>query len=165
MNHENDKVKWNCLFECLAARGFCPKWCSWIQQVVSVGTVSVKLNNSIDTYIKSYKGVRQGDPLSPILFNFAADGLTRMVNKAQSNNLFSGLIDHIVDKGVAILQYADDTIICLKHSIGDARNLKMLLYLVFRLIFTRVKFSPLMMKITGPNHMLKFSTVRWFFSY
>jgi hypothetical protein len=83
-----DKVNWNFLFECLAARGFCAKWCNRIKQVVSGGTVSVKLNNLIGPYIKSYKDVRQGDPLSPILFNFVADGLTRMILKAQSNNLF-----------------------------------------------------------------------------
>jgi hypothetical protein len=34
-----DKVNWNFLFESLAARGFCPKWGIWIEQVVSRGTV------------------------------------------------------------------------------------------------------------------------------
>jgi hypothetical protein len=29
-----DKVKWDFLFECLAARGFCNKWCNWIKQAV-----------------------------------------------------------------------------------------------------------------------------------
>ena len=98
-----DKVKWTFLFECLAARGFSPKWRRWIEQVVSGGTVSVKLNDLIGPYLKSFKGVRQGDPLSPILFNFVADELSRMILKAQSNNLFCGLIDHIIDKGVAVL--------------------------------------------------------------
>lgn len=37
------------------------------------GTVSVKINDKIGPYIKSHKGVRQEDPLSPILFNFVAD--------------------------------------------------------------------------------------------
>jgi hypothetical protein len=105
-----DKVKWSFLFECLAARGFCPKWCSWIEQVVSGGTVSVKLNDLVGPYITSHKGVRQGDPLFLLLFNFVANGLTRMIIKAQENNKFYGLIDHIIDKGVAVLQYADDTI-------------------------------------------------------
>lgn len=77
-----DKVKWSFLFECISARGFYPQWCKWIEQVVSGGTVSVKLNDLIGPYIKSFKGVRQGDPLSPILFNFMADGLTRMIMKA-----------------------------------------------------------------------------------
>jgi hypothetical protein len=32
-----DKVKWNFLFECLAARGFSEKWCGWLKQVVTGG--------------------------------------------------------------------------------------------------------------------------------
>ena len=112
-----DKVKWNFLFECLSARGFSSKWCHWIEKVVIGGTVSVKLNNKIGPYIKSFKGVRQGYLLSPLLFNFVADGLSRMIHKAQSNRLFTGLIDRIINNGVVVLQYADDTIICLKHDI------------------------------------------------
>ena len=54
--------------------------------------------------------------MSPILFNFVADYLTRMVLKTQDNGLFTGLVDKIIPRGVAILQYADDTIISLKHS-------------------------------------------------
>jgi len=71
-----DKVNWNLLFKCLEIRGFGERWCEWIKQVVSGGTVSVKINNQIGPYIKSFKGVRQGDPLSLILFNFVADCLT-----------------------------------------------------------------------------------------
>ena len=46
------------------------------------GTISVKLNNKIGPYFRSYKGVRQGDPLSPIIFNFITDCLTKMVKHA-----------------------------------------------------------------------------------
>lgn len=34
------------------------KWMDWISQVVSGGTASVKLNDKVGSYIKSYKGVR-----------------------------------------------------------------------------------------------------------
>lgn len=135
-----DKVRWGFLFEFLAARGFCSKWCRWIEQVVSIGTVSVKLNDLIGLYIKSYKGVMEGDPLSPILFNFVADGLTRMIVKAQENNKFCGLINHIIDKGVAMLQYVDDTIICLRHSIEGAKNLKLLLYMYEMMTGLKINF-------------------------
>jgi hypothetical protein len=119
---------------------FCHKWCRWIEQVVSGGTVSVKLNERIGPYIKSFKGVQQGDPLSPILFNFIADGLTRMVLKSQSNDKFCGLVDHIIDKDIAVLQYADDTIICLKHDLEGARNLKLLLYLYEMMAGLKINF-------------------------
>jgi hypothetical protein len=52
-----------------------------------------------------------------------------MILKAQSSDKLCGLRDHIIDKGIEVLQYADDTIICLKHDLEGARNLKFLLYL------------------------------------
>jgi hypothetical protein len=97
------------------------------------GTVSVKINNSIGPYFTSHKGVRQGDPLSPLLFNFVADCLARMVRKAQRNNL--------VENGVAILQYADDTIVCLKDDINVARNMKLLLYLYEMMSGLKINFD------------------------
>jgi len=109
-----DKVCWDFLFNSLVMRNFSPKWCGWIKQVVMGGTVCVKINNVMGPYFVSHKGVRQGDPLSPILFNFVADCLSRMVRKAQHSNLIIGLADNLIPRGVAILQYADDTIICLK---------------------------------------------------
>ena len=53
-----DKVNLKLLFECLKMRGFNEKWCGWIKQVVSGGTISVKMNESIGPYVKSFKGVR-----------------------------------------------------------------------------------------------------------
>jgi hypothetical protein len=37
--------------------------------------------------------------------------LTRIIHQAQKNHLITGLIDHIILDGIAILQYGDDTII------------------------------------------------------
>lgn len=98
-----DKVNWKLLLDYMRMRGFDEKWIGWISQVISGGTVSIKVNDLVGPYIKSYKGVRQGDPLSPILFNFAANCLTQMVHNAQEKKLFTGLIEHIIPNGVAIL--------------------------------------------------------------
>jgi hypothetical protein len=136
-----DKVNWKLLLACFEKRGLDKKRCSWISQVVTGGTVSVKVNNRISSYIKSFKEVRQGDPLSPILFNFVADCLTRMVHKAQENGLVTGLINHIVPNGVAILQYADDTIIFLKHDLNGAMHMKLLLYLFEMLAGLKINFN------------------------
>jgi len=106
-----DKLNWDFLFECLRQRGFGAKWCEWIKMVMSSGTVSVKVNNTIGSYFKSGRGVRQGDPLSPFLFNIAADTLAKMISLAQKNKLIQGLVPEYVENGVSILQYADDTIL------------------------------------------------------
>jgi hypothetical protein len=85
--------------------------------------------------------VRQGDPLSPLLFNFNADCLTKMVIKAHENILITGLISHLIAKGVAILQYADDTIVCLENNLEGARNMKLLLYLYEQMAGLKINFD------------------------
>jgi len=136
-----DKICWEFLFDCLKIRAFCATWCDWIKQVVSEGTVSVKVNDITGPYFTSHKGVRQGDPLSPILFNFAADYLTRMIRQAQRNGLVTGLADNLIPQGVIILQYADDTIICLKENSDAARNLKPLLYIYELMSGLKINFA------------------------
>jgi hypothetical protein len=89
----------------------------------------------------SKKGVRQGDPLSPMLFNIAADCLARMVRKTQNNNLIVGLAENLIPNGVAILQYADDTIICLKDDDEVAKNMKLLLYLYEAMSGLKINFT------------------------
>ena len=56
-------------------------------------------------------------PLSPILFNFTADCLSRMVEHALSNVLITGLT--LIPEGIAILQNANDTIVCLKDDMEN----------------------------------------------
>ena len=85
--------------------------------------------------------MRQGNPLSPILFNFVADCLSRMFRKAQRNNLICGLADNLIEKGVVALQYADDTIVCLKDDLEVARNMKLLLYLYEMMSGLRINFA------------------------
>jgi hypothetical protein len=74
-----------------------------MEKVLYNGTVAVKINGQLGSYFQSYKGVRQGDPLSPLLFNMVADCLTQMVIRAQGNSRITGLISHLVPNGVAIL--------------------------------------------------------------
>ena len=82
-----DKVNWDFLLECHVKRGFNQKWCGWVNQILRNGTVSVKINDEMGPYIQSAKGVRQGDPHSPFLFNLAAECLTKMMTSAQKNGL------------------------------------------------------------------------------
>jgi hypothetical protein len=98
-----DKVHWDFLMKCLKARGFNSTWCEWIENILYDGTVAVKLNGETGPYFKSHKGVRQGDSLSPLLFNIEAYCLNKMVNKAQQNLMIIGFISHLIPNGVAVL--------------------------------------------------------------
>ena len=136
-----DKVNWEFLLDCHRMRGFNETWCGWENQILYNGTVSIKLNNSVGPYFQSAKGVRQGDPHSPFLFNLAVECLNKMICKAQQNGLLTGLASDLVPNGVVVLQYVDDTIICLEHDVEKALNLKLLLYIFELMSGLKVNFQ------------------------
>jgi hypothetical protein len=80
-------------------KGFYPKWCKWIQEFISRGSVGIKVNEDIGHYFQTRKGLRQGDPLSLILFNIIADMLAIMINRAKQDGQVSGLIPYLVEGG------------------------------------------------------------------
>jgi hypothetical protein len=53
----------------LRMKGFDPKWCEWTNSFVQGGLVGIRVNDDIGHYFQTRKGLRQGDPLSPMLFN------------------------------------------------------------------------------------------------
>ena len=122
-----DKVKWPFLQQVLWMKGFSMKWCAWINQVITKGSVAIKVNDDVGHYFQTRKGVRQGDPLSPILFNIVVDMLAILIARAKENQQFSGVVPHLVDDGPSVLQYADDTILFLEDNLEQAKNLKLLL--------------------------------------
>lgn len=106
-----DKVNWDFLLACHKVRGFNDKWCGWVSQILHNGIVCVNINDELGPYIQSAKGVRQGDMLPSFLFNMTPECLTKMVLTTQKKNLIQGLAPELIDAGVAILQYASDTML------------------------------------------------------
>src|SRR6266542_5737705 len=121
-------------------KGFAPKWCDWIDKVMSKGSVAIKVNDQICHYFQTRKGLRQGDPLSPILFNIVVDMLAILIARAKEDGQVGGLIPHLVDGGVFILQYADDTILFMEHDLEKAVNMKLILCIFEQLSRLKINF-------------------------
>jgi hypothetical protein len=122
-----DKVKWSFVKQTLQMKGFSETWCRWIQAMTQNGHVGIKINDQIGENFQTNKGLRQGDPLSPILFNIVVDMLAILINRAKTNGQIDGVVPHLVNNGLSILQYADDTIIFMDNDLEKAKNLKLLL--------------------------------------
>jgi hypothetical protein len=121
-------------------KGFSPKWCQWVASFMEGGHTGVKVNDQVGKNFQTKKGVRQGDPLSPILFNIVIDMLAILIKRAKAEGQFEGVIPHHVDEGLSILQDADDTIIFMEHDLEKARNMKLILSAFEELSDLKIKF-------------------------
>lgn len=135
-----DKVNWAFLQQMLRMKGFSPIWCKWIDQIVRGGSVSIKVNDEIEHYFQSKKGLIQGDHLSPILFNLVVDMLAILIERPKVDTKFCGVVPHLMDDGLSILQYVDDTILFMEHNLEHAKNLKLVLSTFEQLSGLKINF-------------------------
>ena len=54
--------------------------------------------------------------------------LAIIIKRAKADDQVGGVVPHLVDGGISISQYADDTILFLKHNLEKTQNMKLLLY-------------------------------------
>jgi len=104
-----------------------PRWLQWMKAIFKSGTSAVLLNGIPGKVFHCRRGVRQGDPLSSLLFVLAADFLQSFLNNARVNNLLSLPLPLTHDLDFPILQYADDTLIFMKGDVTELIHLKEIL--------------------------------------
>ena len=114
-------------------------WRKWINACLQFATISILINGSPTKEFAPTRGLRQGDPLAPLLFNIVAEGLTGMMRVAIDNNLYTSFQVGKQNKQVNILQYADDTIETYIISSGNEdclKGMKSMTSEIERIIFT-----------------------------
>ena len=78
-------------------KGFSNKWRQWIQNFVTGGSVAIEVNDDVGHYFQTKEGLRQGDSMSPMLFNIVADMLAILIERAKQDDQIARLVPHLVD--------------------------------------------------------------------
>jgi hypothetical protein len=66
--------------------------------------------------------------------------LAILIARAKEDGQVGGLVPHLVEGGVSILQYADDTILFMEHDLEKAVNMKLILCIFEHLSGLKINF-------------------------
>lgn len=91
MNKAYDRVSWVFLLKVLRAYRFPGHWLKMIHECISTVTYRIFINGAVTDPFSPTCGLRQGDPLSPYLFLFCMDILSRMTTLATNIHQFQGI--------------------------------------------------------------------------
>jgi hypothetical protein len=125
-----DSVDWDFLDFMLDKMHFPIKWRNWIRECISTSWISILVNGSPTKEFKMERGLRQGDPLSPLLFLLVAEGFNVLMSKAVEVGNFMGYkVGEEEELSISHLQFADDTLIIGKKSWSNIFAMKAVLHL------------------------------------
>jgi retron-type reverse transcriptase len=136
-----DRIEHQTMLQIMEHKGFNPTWLLWMRSIFDSGTSSVLLNGVPGKVFHCRRGVRQGDPLSPLLFVLAADFLQTLLNKTRDLNLVQLPIPLTYTSDFPIIQYADDTLIIMEGCARQLIFLKSLLQTFATSIRLKVNYS------------------------
>jgi len=119
-----DSVSWQYLYLLLDQIGLDNLNKSWIMGYLTSVNTTVLVNGTPIDYFRCHRGLRQGCPMSPMLFLLVIEALNRMINKAVETGTFKGLK---VAPGIHIshLLFVDDVLILGAATLTTGKHLKL----------------------------------------
>lgn len=82
-----DSIEWVVILSTLKIIGFLAVWIKWIDSCLSLASFIISINGHNSPWFTNSRGVRQGDPVSPLLYLLVSENLYAILNKALSLNL------------------------------------------------------------------------------
>jgi hypothetical protein len=114
-----NRVNWLYIRMLLIHLGFGLDFVNWIMACLNSVSFSILLNGLSTIFFQAERGIRQGCPLSPLLFLLVAEILSRYLTEAKVGGCFSGIK---ISNRMAIthLLFMDDILIFFDGSKRDA---------------------------------------------
>jgi hypothetical protein len=103
-----DNVDWAFLLEVLTKLGFGKRWIAMVCGLLGTAYPCIVVNGVPGGLIFNRRGLRHGDPLSPLLFDAVMDILHLMIEKAAEGDLLTDLATSGVRHRTSM--YADDVV-------------------------------------------------------
>eukprot|EP00253_Pinus_taeda_P004659 PITA_04659 len=123
-----DRVSWLYIKMILIHLGFPISFINWIMACITTPTFNILINGSASHFFHSERGLRQGCPLSPLLFLLVMEGLSRLIISATRDGTLKGL-KITKECYLTHLLFVDDVLILLDGSMRDTMTFSHILAL------------------------------------
>ena len=127
MSKAYDREEWVFLEKILLKMGFPGAWVAWIMECITTVSYSILVNGEPKGMIVPSRGLRQGDPLSPYLFLFCAEGLNALLRGAAVNGEIQGFSLCRNGPKLTHLFFADDCLIFCRSTLDECNKIQELL--------------------------------------
>jgi hypothetical protein len=108
----------------LSKFGFHPKFIGWIMSCITTVQYKIRINGSLTKGFKPSRGIRQGDSLSPYLFLFVGEGLSKILQRVVYLQELCELKICRRAPGVSHLLFADDSLLFFEANESQASLVK-----------------------------------------
>ena len=119
-----DTIEWGFLFQVLKNFGFSSQFISWVSTLLHSPHLSILVNGTLRGFFSCNIGVRQGDPLSPLLFCLAEEALSRDILNLREQGSVRGISSPRPSSSSSHALYADDIFIFVCGDYNSLSNLK-----------------------------------------
>lgn len=126
-----DRISWTYLRLLLTHLGFKVEFINRIMGCISNVSFVVLISGAASKFFKSQRGLRQGCPLSPLLFLLAAEGLSRLLTNSKRSGLIKGL-EVVVNLFITHLLFVDDILLFSSGNINEIKEIKIILDLFLK---------------------------------
>ena len=122
-----DTLSWKFLLLVLTCFGFHPSFIGWTSTIIRSAMLSIRINDSLVGCFPCSKGVKQGDPLSPLLFCLAEEVLSRGIFKLVNDKKILHMANLQGYLAPSHILYVDDIFVFCRGDIMSLRNLSIFL--------------------------------------
>ena len=104
-----DRVSHPFLFQVMRSFGFAPDFINWVKACISSPWIAPLVNGRAGPFFQATRGLRQGCPLSPLLYAIQASVLSFQLEVARHDQDLPGIRMARGSKDINHAQFADDT--------------------------------------------------------
>ena len=108
-----DRISWKYMFNIMYKMNIPPTLIQWIKLLYSRPNSRIIITNFIGSPIQVKRGIRQGCPLSPLLYAICAEGLAALI---RNNGDLNGIASPKGECNIRLIQHADDTSLFISNN-------------------------------------------------